>query len=180
MDSKRKAEVLFLMANSYRSQSQDNKALAYYYQVNELTQEQKSATSLLYIAEMLYEKQMIDSSEKIIFQIAQHTPTYPDELAQGLILLSDIYVMQENYFQARTTLESVVDNYDRDPEILNTAKQKLNYLTELENSAFDEEKEPQVDEIDLEGTDKINDDLFDDEELDEDEIPTPQKLDEDE
>ena len=175
--AKRDAEIKYLMATSYRAIGDTNNAMQFFREVSNSTQEEKSAASLYYIAEMLYENHNLDSSEKVIFEVAQHTPTYSDWLAKALILLSDIYVTQEDYFQARTTLESIVGNYTGDDSILNSAKEKLNTLTELENTIFDNQEETPVEEIDFneDDTDKYNDDLFEEEELEEENIPTPNK-----
>jgi len=173
----RESEIKFLMAKSYRITGDTANAFAFYKDVSEISQAEKSAESLYYIARMLYEKQELDSAEKVIFNLAQHTPTYPDWLARGLILLSDIYVMEEDYFQARTTLESIVGNYTGDDSILNKAKEKLETLTDLENSTFDNQIEAPVEEIDFNenDSDSYNDDLFEEEELDEEIIPSPNK-----
>jgi hypothetical protein len=117
-------------------------------------------------------------------ELAQHTPTYAHWLAKGLILLSDIYVVQEDYFQARTTLESIIANYRGGGEVLETAKIKLENLIELENSGFDNPPEPEVEEVSFDNEESENDalldELFEEEQLDEEEIPTPQKLEDNE
>jgi tetratricopeptide (TPR) repeat protein len=182
-DVQREAEIKFTLANSYRMQNDTTQALSYYQNVVEISQEEKSAESLYRIAEILFEQQNIDSSETIIFELAQHTPTYPKWLANGLILLSDIYVLQEDYFQSRTTLESIISNYKGDEEILNKAQGKLDNLNALENSSFNEPKIKEVEEVTFDDTenDDLIDDLFDEEEeLEEEEIPTPQKPQDDE
>jgi hypothetical protein len=78
----------------------------------------------------------------------QHTPTYADWLAKGLILLADIYEVRADYFQARTTLESVINNYEGKQEILDEAKRNLEELNQLENEQFDQAA-PEPEEIDL-------------------------------
>ena len=177
VDVQREAHVKFMMANSYRATNDTVKALTFYRDVTTISQEEKSAESLYRIADILYNNHQIDSSEVIIMELAQHTPTYADWLAKGLILLSDIYVVQEDYFQARTTLESIIANYRGGGDVLSNAKSKLKELVELENSGFDNPPEPEEEEVsfDNDESDAVLDDLFEDEELDEEEIPTPQK-----
>jgi TolA-binding protein len=173
---KREAFIKFTMAKSYQQTNDTVKALKLYREVATISQEEKSAESLFRIAKMLYENQQIDSSEAVIYELAQHTPTFPEWLAQGLILLSDIYVVQEDYFQARTTLESIIANYSGGSETLDLAKSKLENLIELENSNFDTPVEKEVDEVsfDDEDNDALMDSLFEEEELEDEEIPTPQ------
>ena len=70
------------------------------------------------------------SVESSIFDLAEN---YSDEyfIAKGFILLSDLYVKQENYFQAKATLESIVENYEGD-DLKNLAILKLEQLKSLE------------------------------------------------
>lgn len=177
-DLQRESHIKFMMANAYRLTNDTVKALEYYSQVVTQSQEEKSAESLFRIAEILFNSEQLDSSEVVIFELAQHTPTYPRWLAKGLILLSDIYVIEEDYFQARTTLESIIANYSGDAEILNSAKSKLDNLVELENSGFDNPPDPEVDEVDLNDTEEGNntDALFEneEEELEDEDNVSPQ------
>ena len=180
-DSQREASIKFLMANSYNQTNDTAKALELYREVATISQEEKSAESLYRIAEILFNNHQIDSSETVIYELAQHTPTYGDWLAKGLILLSDIYVVQEDYFQARTTLESIIANYKGEGDILTVTKSKLEQLVELENAGFDNPPEPQVDEVSFDTdtdetkNDELIDSLFEEEELENEEIPTPNK-----
>lgn len=50
------------------------------------------------------------------------------------ILLSDAYLAQGNSFQARITLESVIDNYEPDDDARREAVLKYNALLEQEGS----------------------------------------------
>ena len=83
--------------------------------------------------------------------------------------------MQEDYFQARTTLESIVGNYAGDEAILKEAKTKLNELNALENESFDNPPEPKEEELyfDEIDTQKQNDDQFEEEQLEDETIPSP-------
>jgi len=52
---------------------------------------------------------------------------------KGFILLSDIYVKEKDYFQAKATLQSIIDNYEKDDGILDICKMKLKEVENLEN-----------------------------------------------
>ncbi|MGB0391022.1 MAG: tetratricopeptide repeat protein, partial [Salibacteraceae bacterium] len=179
-DLQRESHIKFMMANAYRLTNDTAKAFAFYTDVVTNSQEEKSAESLYRIAEMLYYQEQLDSSETVIFELAQHTPTYPEWLAKGLVLLSDIYVIEQDYFQARTTLESIIANYSGNEEILNSAKTKLETLVELENSGFNNPPDTEEEEVDINDLDNSNnnntDDLFEneEEELEDEENVEPQ------
>lgn len=123
-DTQRESRVKFMMAKSYQVLNDSVNALSYYRAVVNSSQEEISAESLFRISELLYEQDKFDSSETVIFELAQHVPTYPIWLAQGLILLSDIHIISEDYFQAKATLESIITNYKGDENILNAANKK--------------------------------------------------------
>ena len=53
-------------------------------------------------------------------------------IAKSYILLSDIYYDLNNRFQAKATLESVIDNYEGDQELINIAKMKLEAILKQE------------------------------------------------
>lgn len=74
--------------------------------------------------------------------------------------MSDAYLEQENYFQAKATLQSIVDNYQKE-DLKIIAKEKLNVLAQLEDSdsSPDLENETIIDLlIDFEEEEIYNDD----------------------
>jgi hypothetical protein len=50
-------------------------------------------------------------------------------VAKTYILLADNYVAMKDNFQAKATLQSIIDNYKGDDDILSTAKDKLGRLS---------------------------------------------------
>ena len=69
---------------------------------------------------------------------------------------ADIFKSKGNVLQAKQTLQSIVDNYDGDEELIETAKQKLLQLTEeqdktrKENETKRMEHNAAVDEVIIE------------------------------
>ena len=57
-------------------------------------------------------------------------PSHDYWVAKSFILLADNYVAMKDTFQAKSTLQSVIDNYEGKDDILPTAKEKLNQLNE--------------------------------------------------
>jgi hypothetical protein len=56
-------------------------------------------------------------------------PNYDYWLAKSFILLADNYVKLKDNFQAKATLQSVLDNYKADDDIIPTATEKLQRLS---------------------------------------------------
>ena len=56
-------------------------------------------------------------------------PNHNYWVAKAYILLADNYVKLKDTFQAKATLQSIVDGYRGDDDILTTARQKLDALS---------------------------------------------------
>ena len=49
-------------------------------------------------------------------------------------MLADIYAEKDNLFQAKATLQSIIDNYDGDQKLIDEAKQKLELVIQAEQN----------------------------------------------
>jgi len=76
-----------------------------------------------------YEKGRYKTAQKMCFDLAKEMPNYDYWVAKTYILLSDTYVGLKDTFQAKATLQSIIDNYKADDDILPTAKEKLDKLS---------------------------------------------------
>lgn len=63
------------------------------------------------------------------FDLAKDMPNYDYWVAKTYILLADNYVRLKDNFQAKATLQSIIDNYKGKDDILPTARQKMGILT---------------------------------------------------
>ncbi|MDQ3099746.1 MAG: tetratricopeptide repeat protein, partial [Bacteroidota bacterium] len=63
-------------------------------------------------------------AEKEVFELVQRYPAYDHWKARAFILLADVYVQLDDRFQAKATLQSVINNSD-EPELVAQAKQRL-------------------------------------------------------
>jgi TolA-binding protein len=70
-------------------------------------------------------------SEKIVFALINEFGSYDLWVTKGFILLADIYVKYDNTFQAKQTLQSVIDHQE-DTSLVNLAKHKKKIIEELE------------------------------------------------
>ena len=66
-------------------------------------------------------------AETEIFELAQKFPSHDHWKARAFILLGDVYVQLNDLFQARATLQSVIDNC-REPELVAQARQRLDSI----------------------------------------------------
>lgn len=77
-----------------------------------LTQNELAAEASFYIAQVQYERKELPGAEKSVFELINKFPGYDFWRVKGFILLSDIYLDNGNVFQAKQTLQSVIDNYE--------------------------------------------------------------------
>jgi TolA-binding protein len=80
------------------------------------------------VANVQYLKRQYKTSQKTCFDLTKEMPNYDYWVAKTYILLADNYVGLKDNFQAKATLQSIVDNYKGDDDILAIAQQKLDKL----------------------------------------------------
>ncbi len=83
------------------------------------------AEAKYYAAMILFDKGNYLDAQKACFELSNQIPSYEYWVAKGFILLADTYQKLGNDFQAKTTLQSIIDEYEGKDEIIPTAKKKL-------------------------------------------------------
>jgi tetratricopeptide (TPR) repeat protein len=163
-------KVLQEMANKVISNNlanKDQKGLAHYYlakinydrqrmseaeihfkQTNELLNNEFAAQARYFLAEIAYQNAQLDKAKNLCNTANRQNTNYSYWLAKGIILLSDILKDQGDYFNAKAALESLIENYKEDEELLDIAKAKLEYLKTLDQQNIISRKK-QSDELEL-------------------------------
>ncbi|MCI0920318.1 tetratricopeptide repeat protein [Sphingobacterium rhinopitheci] len=78
------------------------------------------------VAEQQLKAKQYDKAIESAFDISNSFSSYDFWVGKGFILMSDAYVGKGDKFQAKATLESVIDNYEnKEDGVLKTAKEKL-------------------------------------------------------
>lgn len=95
-------------------------------------QNEQAAESKYKIAKMQYLQKQNKECEKSCFEFIDNFPSYEYWLVNTYILLSDNYVATNNIFQAKATLQSVLNNYEKNDELRQQAQNKYNQLVALE------------------------------------------------
>ena len=99
--------------------------------VSKLSREELGAESQYNVSLIEYKNNNLNSAEEEVYKIPENYPGYNYWIAKGFILLADIYVGRENYFQAEQTLISVIDNYNGE-DLKEVAQGKLDRLKVME------------------------------------------------
>ena len=92
------------------------------------TQTVVAAEAKYNLALMEYNAGNYQAAQKTSLEIMNKLSSYDYWVAKAAILLADSYAGLKDEFQAKATLQSIIDNYDGDDDIIPTAKQKLQKL----------------------------------------------------
>lgn len=132
---------------AYQSQNFE-KAMSEFTQTRELTNNEKGVEARYFIAKIHFDRSEFSLSEAICDDIIKNSPSYEYWLIKTYVLVADIYIQREEYYQAQATLQSIVNNYKGDQQLLQEAKDKLAFVNAkldqgsrirgTENNLFDE------------------------------------------
>ena len=93
-----------------------------------------------------YLEENYSETESLIFELSERYSSN-HWIAKGFVLLSDVYMNQGNNYQAKATLESVIENHDGE-DVVNLAKKKWEQIIEKKQSEkVESEKEESTIEI---------------------------------
>jgi TolA-binding protein len=98
--------------------------------VEQLSKYDEGAEAKYYLAYLTYLDDSLQLAEQMIFQLAEQ---YSSDhfIAKAFLLLADIYIVQDNNFQAKATLESIIENHDGE-DLVNVARTKWEKIVENE------------------------------------------------
>lgn len=96
------------------------------------------------VAYILHLRGEHDNCESEVFSLIKKFPSYGYWIGKSLILLADNYVAKDDLFQAKITLNTVIDN-SKFPELVNTAKEKLEIIKISEAAKLPVEEEQDID-----------------------------------
>lgn len=127
-----------------------------------LTKSIEAAQAKYSKCEILFIQGLYELCENEIMELVQQKPSYDYWLAKGIILLGDNFVAQGDYFNAKHSLQSIVDNYNGDSkaDLVKTAQEKIDVIVALENAEQEQFDSKEI-EIDFENSDPKDVDLFD-------------------
>ncbi len=145
-------EARFIIAKSYFELEDYKKALGYFEKVATEVTSIEGAESKYRVAEIYYMQKEYNRAEAEIFDFVDKNTPHAYWMAKGFLLLTDVYIALEDYFQATHTLQSIIDYYENPGDgIIEKAKEKKKQVELMQdNNTPDEE----VEEISLPGNDE--------------------------
>ncbi len=119
------------LARYYFGNNNIIEAEKYYNTVAKLTKTEYGAEAKYMLAKILFIQEKYSESQQACFDLSNQVPSYEYWVAKGFIILADTYAKLGNDFQAKSTLESIIDEYSIDNDgIVEEARKKLNELTQ--------------------------------------------------
>lgn len=105
-------------------------ALSKFQQVVNQAQNVVGAEAKFTIAEIHHNRSDYEKSQETIFEMVNQFANYENWVGESFLLLAENYVKQEDFFQAKLTLQNVIENYDG--EIQKEAQAELKRIEKFE------------------------------------------------
>jgi TolA-binding protein len=121
-------EAHFILGQSYLAQGDLTQAEYEFTLCSKLTGTETGAEASYQMAAIAFQTGRMAEAEARVYTLQEKFAAYDYWVAKGFILLSDVFLKNGNEFQARQTLQSVLDNY-KGPELGAVAKEKLDSLS---------------------------------------------------
>ncbi|MET0392761.1 MAG: tetratricopeptide repeat protein, partial [Chitinophagaceae bacterium] len=119
------------IAKSYEVNEQYDQALNSFKTVVQLNKAALAAEARYEIAACWFALDKLAEAEKAAFEVINKSGSYDYWVTKSYILLGDIYFKQKDYFNAKATFQSIVDN-SIDPVLKGEAQDKLNRVQQEE------------------------------------------------
>ena len=122
------------IAKSYQVDGQCDLAIDNFKSVIQLNKAALAAEARYEIASCLFQLNKSGDAEKAAFETINKSGSYDYWVTKSYILLGDIYFKQKDYFNAKATFQSIVDN-TLNAELKGEAQAKLNRVIEEEGKS---------------------------------------------
>jgi len=132
LDHNLRVETDITIAKSNLALNSPGAASSYLSQVILSGSPSQAAEATYLMAKMEFDSDMLDTSEVMVFSLVEAYQSESFWLGKGLLLLSDIYMTRGDLFQAKATLQNIVDNYEEEDEVKAEAEEKIITIEELE------------------------------------------------
>ena len=111
----------------------DNKDDAYYdfVEVTKRTSNEEAAEAKYNMALIAYMKEAYKPAEKEIFELIESYSSYSKWKYSGFLLLVDVYIGMDDLFQAKATVNTILDNVS-EPWVIDEARDKKTLIENLE------------------------------------------------
>jgi tetratricopeptide (TPR) repeat protein len=117
-------EATLFMGKVAMQQGRHQEARAYFTQTVQNTQDKHAAEAQYLLAQLHYEAGEYQQSLVVLFELNKQFPAYKAWTNKSFLLIAENYLALKEDFQAKATLQSIVENAEEDA-IVASARQKL-------------------------------------------------------
>jgi TolA-binding protein len=126
-------EANFYLAKYHLQNNNLANAESYFQKVIVKSTNVVGAESQYQVAFIQFKNNKLKEAEDLCFKVADNYSSYEYWVIKAYLLLADIYLVNKNTFQAKATLESIIENAE-DATLKQEATKKLNSILESENT----------------------------------------------
>jgi tetratricopeptide (TPR) repeat protein len=126
-----KALANMAIAKAFEVDGQYDQAIANFKSVVQLNRAALAAEARYEIANCWFSLNKMSDAEKAAFEAINKSGSYDYWVTKAYLLLGDVYFKQKDYFNAKATFQSIVDN-TIDPTLKSEAQSKLTRVTDEE------------------------------------------------
>jgi len=131
-----KAEARYNRAKAYLALNQQSEAIADLKVIAADTRTENGAEAKYLLANAYYKQDKMKEAETEVMDFAKKNTPYQFWLARSFVLLADVYIKQNNDFQAKQYLLSLQKNYKTADEIQTLITERLNAISEREKKTI--------------------------------------------
>ncbi|MFO7867991.1 MAG: tetratricopeptide repeat protein [Bacteroidales bacterium] len=133
------------MAHAYDSLADTTQALYHYRLLAEDFSTEEGSEANYKVAHYLFAQEKYDESEENIIDFLEKSTPHQYWLGKSYILWARIFIARDELFQARYTLQNVLEHYkNKEDGILEEVSEMLDYVTDKEMESAEKEEEPVV------------------------------------
>ena len=122
-----------IVGKSYQADDKCDAAIPYFKTVASLSRAAYGAEAQFQIAQCQYEQNRLKDAEKSAFEVIHKSGSYELWVTKSYFLLGDIYLKEKDYFNAKATFQSLVENAKIE-EIRVQAEQRLDEVKKEEEA----------------------------------------------
>jgi TolA-binding protein len=141
IDNNVRLDAHYIHARANFALNNYSSAEASFKRVVELTTSIRSAEALYHLALIKHLQKDYAACEAGVNKVVKQKPGYDYWIAKAIILMSDNFLAQGDLFNAKFSLQSIIDNYKGDQAIIDEAKLKMERIKEMEAEAMRKEDE---------------------------------------
>ena len=104
-------ETRFVRANALIALNRETDAFDEYARVSANLRTAEGAEAKYRMVRIYFDSGELTKAENEVFNFAERNTPHQYWLAQSFIVLADIYALRDDFFQAKSTLQSVIDGY---------------------------------------------------------------------